>query len=83
MMRCFSYDTGVVDGVRLTLCNLLSWNLPKDGGKCISEYRVRIYNGKTYGSSNERNVLNVNRRNVTLIWIPSQGIISITVRILL
>ena len=72
-------DTGLVHNVRLTSCNVLMWDLPSDGGKCISEYRVRIYNGKTYGSSSERHVLSVNRRNVALSWIPVHGTTSIIV----
>ncbi|CAI8002549.1 hypothetical protein GBAR_LOCUS3419, partial [Geodia barretti] len=57
----------------MSSCDVLSWDPPNDGGSCISEYRVRIFNGETYGSSNERRVLIVRGRNVTMSWVPSHG----------
>ncbi|CAI7991448.1 hypothetical protein GBAR_LOCUS750 [Geodia barretti] len=70
---------GIVTNIRLSSCNVLLWDTPRDGGKCISEYKVRLYNGRTYGSSDQRSIVSVRGRNMTINWIPSTGTVSINV----
>ena len=78
---CLYYCAGIVRNVRMSSCNVLSWDLPLDGGKCIFEYRVRVYNGDTYANSSERKVQRTNIRRLTLNWLPVNGTASIVVSI--
>lgn len=74
-----SIFSGLVTNVHISNCNQLLWDLPGYGGKCISEYRVRIFSGKTYGKSREKRVFKCSKRNLTLNWLPQNGTASIIV----
>ena len=67
---------GLVGNVYMSSCKILSWDLPVDGGKCISEYRVRVYNGNTYATSSERSVHRTYNRRLVL---PVNGTVSVVV----
>ena len=62
--------------MRVVNCNTLTWDHPGDG---VTGYRIRVYNGRTYGASTERSILRVTENMVTLTSLPSEGSVFATV----